>query len=193
MAGWMQAVVPPACGFLVGWATRRRLAEAAKTCLTKEGREVKPVKREVSRFEQKEKKQEPDLSGRWCDCSSVAVVHRMYLSSSSFPEFASAVRKLAASRTATPGFKGMCVFRRALEQQPAAAAAATATAAAAAAPGAGGSPASRKDAAGAEFLLVEEWLNPLAAAEALNPPRGSRGEHNQMRGTPWACMAAEPL
>ncbi|KAL8447557.1 hypothetical protein Emed_004345 [Eimeria media] len=113
------------------------------------------------------------------------------------------IRKLAAERTATPGFKGMYVFRRPLEQQAAAATAAAATAADAAAAAAAGEAAagagedaaavSRSDVVGAEFLLVEEWLNPLAAGEALNPPRGSRKEHNQMKGTLWACMAAGPL
>ncbi|KAL8445593.1 hypothetical protein Emag_005085 [Eimeria magna] len=188
MAGLLQAVLAPVCGFCVGWATRRRLAEAARTCSKKEDGSIE---RETPRSEQKVEHQDAHIAGRWCDCSSMAVVHRMYLSSSSFPDFAVAVRKLAAARTATPGFKGMCVFRRPLEHQPSP----VAGTAASAPPGAAaeGAAASRSDAAGAEFLLVEEWLNPLAAAEALSPPRGSRGEHDQMRGTLWACMAAGPL
>ncbi|KAL8270908.1 hypothetical protein Esti_005162 [Eimeria stiedai] len=185
MAALLQAVLPPVSGFCVGWATRRRLAEAARTCLKREG----SVETAEFRFEQRGEQQEPrHIAGRWCDCSSMVVVHRMYLSSSSFSDLAVAVRKLATSRTATPGFKGICVFRRPLEQQPAAAAAEAAAGGAAK-----GAAAQHSDSAGAEFLLVEEWLNPLAAGEALNPRRASRGDHNQMKANQGSAACQKPV
>ncbi|KAL8426522.1 hypothetical protein Efla_004887 [Eimeria flavescens] len=160
---------PLAGGFIAGWATRQQLAEATRTCMLRGGFRKKGLFAGTEGQQQEERQEEKKMkeSGSWCSCSSVAVMHRLFLSSQSLEYFASTVRTVAKSLTETRGFKSMSVLKRPLKSsspEPLTAADLS-KAAAAAVWGEEWRPPQRR---GAELLVIEEWLDPVAAKEALD-------------------------
>ncbi|OEH75588.1 hypothetical protein cyc_04449 [Cyclospora cayetanensis] len=151
----------------------------------------------------------------WCDCTSLAVVHRMFVTQKSTGELSATLKRLATSRINTQGFKSISVFTRpilgpaggpksALEKSDVhnAHRLQGETAATTEDPSKGpqgsqgffGMGEASEFVAG-EVLVIEEWLNPFAAVRVLGSPEERRkgSPSLEMRGTLWVCVAPGPL
>lgn len=115
-------------------------------------------------------------------------MHRVFLNGNSLKDFSLALKRLAASRIETRGFKSISVFMRPLEDPGASAGNLKGTKGS---PQNGGS----TDPDGAEVLVIEEWLDPLAAEKKLDIPKAGKrhSQSNDMSGSLWVCMAPGSL
>lgn len=183
MATLLKVLTPTVGGFCIGWVTRQRLLDAANTSIRKEVicAASESGKVDISALS--------PTTGSWCECSSLAVVNRLFVAGDSLRDFARKLKRLAASRVETPGFKSISAFTRPL----------VASETQTVEPGGNSTPQSKVAdnplPEGAEVLVIEEWLDPLAAAKLLDVPKEWKKEEQveDMRGSLWVCVAPPRL
>ena len=220
---YLKFLIPSACGFCVGFATRSHLSSSAQTSILKSPSfplsEEDKQKGEGKRTANAAEETTTISTGEWCDCCSLARVHRLFLTSDAIPQFADSLKAFAAARTATRGFKSLSVFTRPLggpqggpqgapqggplggpHQGP------PSTGPPQGAPSdveaaqqhTSGRPHACREAAaegdifkgvGAEVVVIEEWLNPQAGMEVMLKSGGKKKSRRDMLGGSGAACS----